>query len=139
MIVKIPSPKLFHWLNKNNFGSVKNITYICNQINNNNMYDNDFNLFDNIKKAFQPKRIISVGDIGIYQDVLTIDTINDGTHTLKYDIYAKVRAKAIYENLVEIEVMDVITLNSCNQDIKGLVDANMPKYIKPKYVKWEVK
>ena len=103
------------------------------------MYDNDFNLFDNIKKTFQPKRIISVGDIGIYQDVLTIDTIDDGTHTLKYDIYAKVRAKAIYENLVEIEVMDVITLNSCNQDIKGLVDANMPKYIKPKYVKWEVK
>jgi hypothetical protein len=103
------------------------------------MQDNETVLVDNIRNLFKKKRVISVNDIGIYQDVLTIDTINDGTHTLKYDIYAKVRAKAIYENLVEIEILDVITLNSCNQDIKGLVDANMPKYIKPKFIKWEVK
>jgi hypothetical protein len=103
------------------------------------MQDNEMVLAEHIRNLFRKKRVISVGDIGIYQDVLSVDTINDGTHSLKYDIYAKVRALAIYENLVEIEVIDVIVLNSCNQDIKGLVDSNMPKYIKPKFIKWEVK
>jgi len=101
--------------------------------------DDDILLFENIKKLFKPKKPISVGDIGIYQDVLTIDTMNDGIHSLKYDIYTKVKALAIYENLVEIEIIEVSTINSCNDDVKSLINTNMPKYIKPKYIKWEVK
>lgn len=101
--------------------------------------ENDMVLFDNIKQLFKRKRQINVGDVGIYQDVLSISTLNDGTHSLNYDIYAKVKALAIYENLVEIEMIDVTTLNACDEDVKTLIDANMPKFIKPKYIKWEVK
>jgi hypothetical protein len=101
--------------------------------------DDDILLFENIKKLFKPKKPISVGDIGIYQDVLTVNTINDGTHSLNYDIYAKVKALAIYDNLIEIEIIDVTTINACKEDVKNLIDSNMPKYIKPKYIKWEVK
>ena len=101
--------------------------------------ENDIVLFDNIKKLFKRKRQINVGDIGIYQDVLSISTLNDGTHSLNYDIYAKIKALAIYENLIEIEIIDVTTLNACNDEVKTLIDANMPKYIKPKYIKWEIK
>jgi len=100
--------------------------------------NNDIILLDNIKKLFKTTTI-NVGDIGIYQDVLTIDTMNDGIHSLKYDIYTKVKALAIYENLVEIEIIEVSTINSCNDDVKSLINTNMPKYIKPKYIKWEVK
>jgi hypothetical protein len=101
--------------------------------------DLDQDPFSMIKKFFAKKPEIRVGDVGIYQDVLTVDTINDGTHSLKYDIYIKVSAKAVYENLIEIDVIDVFTLNASNTDVKTLIEANIPKYIKPKYIKWEVK
>ena len=102
------------------------------------MRNDESPVFEPLMNLFKKKRVVKTGDVGIYKDVLTISTINDGTHTLYYDIYAKVKAVGIYENLVEIEVIDVMTLNSCNQDITNLINANMPKYIKPKYVKWEV-
>lgn len=96
-------------------------------------------LFNYIRRLLNRTPNVCVGDIGIYQDVLSISTINDGTHSLNYDIYAKVKALAIYKNLIEIEIIDVSTLNACNADVKALIDANMPKYIKPKYVKWGIK
>ena len=96
--------------------------------------------FDKLREIFKlKKKRISVGDLGVYQDVLSIDTINDGTHSLKYDIYTKVKAIAIYENLVEIEIIEISTINSCNQDVRELIDKNMPKYIHPKYIRWEIK
>ena len=102
------------------------------------MHNDEIPVLDGFLNMFKKKRVVKKGDIGIYKDVLTISTINDGTHTLYYDIYAKVEAVGVYENLVEIKVIDVMTLNSCNQDITNLINANMPKYIKPKYIKWEV-
>ncbi|MEI6882219.1 MAG: hypothetical protein WCK82_12930 [Bacteroidota bacterium] len=100
----------------------------------------DIVFFDNLKQLFKRKiNTISVGDIGIYHDVLSIGTFNDGNHALNYDIYAKIKALVIYENLIEIEVIDVVTLNACNEDVKRLIDTNMPKYINPKYIKWEIK
>lgn len=98
--------------------------------------DNKF--FNTIKNLIKP-HTVQVGDVGIYQDVLTIDTINDGTHSLKCDIYIKVKAKAVYDNLIEVEVIDTFTLNTSHTDVRKLIDANIPKYIKPKYIKWEVK
>jgi hypothetical protein len=92
-----------------------------------------------LNNLFKKKKPICVGDKGIYQDVLTVDTINDGTHSLKYDIFIKISAKAVYENLIEIEVIDTFTLNTSNTDVQSLIKANIPKYIKPKYIKWEVK
>jgi hypothetical protein len=96
------------------------------------------NIITAIRKALKPHKI-SVGDIGIYQDVLTIDTINDGTHSLKCDIYIKIKAIAVYDNLVEVEVLDTFTLNTSQTDVENLIKANIPKYIKPKYIKWELK
>ena len=95
--------------------------------------------FNYIKRLLIRPNTVKVGDIGIYQDVLSINTLNDDTHSLNYDIYAKVRALGIYKNLIEIEIIDVTILNACNEDVETLIDTNMPKYIKPKYVKWELK
>lgn len=101
-------------------------------------YDNDYPLFNYFANLFKKKRNINVGEIGVYKDVLSTSTINDGTHTVYYDYFAKVRAKAIYDNLIEIEIISVDAMNSCNEEIKKLIDSNIPKYINPKYVKWEV-
>ena len=109
-----------------------------NQITNYMDPNLDHSIYATIKRIIKPY-VVQVGDIGIYQDVLTIDTINDGTHSLKCDIYIKIKAKAVYENLIEVEVVDTFTLNTSQTDVKKLIDANIPKYIKPKYIKWEVK
>lgn len=87
---------------------------------------------------FKKKRIVRVGDVGIYKDVLSINTTNDGSHTMYYDIYAKVKAVGIYDNLIEVEVIEISTFNACSDDIMNLINSNMPKYIKPKLVKWEI-
>lgn len=95
---------------------------------------------DKLREIFRlKKKKVNVGDLGVYLDVLSIDAVNDRTHSLKYDVYSKVKAIAIYDNLVEIEVVETSTINSCNQDIKQLIDKNIPKYINPKYIRWEVK
>lgn len=101
--------------------------------------NNETFLVDFFKNLFTKKRVIKAGDTGIFQDVFTIDSINDGTHPLKCDIYAKVKAIAIYDNLIEIEIINILTLNSCNDNIKEVITSIMPKYVKPKYIKWEVK
>lgn len=100
--------------------------------------DEEIYLFEAFKSLFKPKRKIKRGDVGVYQDVLNINTLNDGTHSMNYDMYIKVRAKAVYQNLVEIEVLDVMTTNSHHKEVEELVQANIPKYIKPKYIKWEM-
>jgi hypothetical protein len=100
--------------------------------------DQELYLWESFKNLFKPKRVIKRGDVGVYQDVLNINTLNDGTHSMNYDMYIKVRAVAVYQNLVEIEVIDVMTTNSHHNEVKDLVQANIPKYIKPKYVKWEI-
>ena len=109
-----------------------------NQITNYMDPNLDHSIYATIKRIIKPY-VVQVGDIGIYQDVLTIDTINDGTHSLKCDIYIKIKAIAVYDNLIEVEVVDTFTLNTSQTDVKKLIDANIPKYIKPKYIKWEVK
>jgi hypothetical protein len=85
------------------------------------------------------KREITVNDIGIYQDVLTINTLNEETHPLKFDVFAKVRAKSVFGSLVEIEVVEITVLNSCNDAIHSIISDNIPKYIKIKKIKWETK
>lgn len=100
--------------------------------------DQEIYLWESFKNLFKPKRKIKKGEIGIYQDVLNINTLNDGTHSMNYDMYVKVRAVSVYQNLVEIEVLDVMTTNSHHKEVEQLVDANIPKYIKPKYIKWEL-
>jgi hypothetical protein len=91
-----------------------------------------------ILNFFKKKKIVKTGDVGIYKDVLSISTTNDSTHTMYYDIYAKVRAISIYDNLIEVEIIDISTFNACSEDIKNLINTNMPKYIKPNLVKWEI-
>jgi len=101
--------------------------------------DYEIPLFENIKALFKKAKNIRIGDIGIYQDALTVDMANDGIHTARYTTFVKVKAVAIFEKLVEVEVVEVTIMNSCNENIDALIKANLPKYINPKYIKWEIK
>jgi len=90
-------------------------------------------------QLFKSKPPVNTGDIGIYQDVLTIKTNNVETSSLYYDVFVKVSAEAVYQNLVEIKILDVFTINASNQNISELVNANIPKYINPNHIKWKLK
>ena len=105
------------------------------------MYNKDYEIpfFENIKAFFKKRNPIRIGELGIYQDALTIDMANDGVHTSRYTTFVKVKAVGIYDNLVEVEVVEITIMNSCNTHVDELIRANMPKYINPKYIKWEIK
>lgn len=106
--------------------------------NNINTRDNSF--WDNFKALFKKPRVVKPGDIGVYYYIWTVGTINEDSHEFKYDVYAKVKAVEIFENLVEIESVGDVKINdSASSDIQQIIKNNFPKYVNPKYVKWQIK
>lgn len=92
--------------------------------------------FFNFLRKKQP---IQTNDIGIYRDVVIIDTLNDGNKSLKYEFFVKVRAIGVYNKLVEIEILDISTSNTCNQDVYSIVQDNIPRFLNPNLIQWEIK
>jgi len=102
-------------------------------------YSKEMLLSDIIKSFFKKTREIHVGDTGIYKDVLAMNTTNDVNNTLNYIIFTKVKAVALYDDLVEVEILETSILNSCDENVKSLINNNIPKYMNPRHIKWEVK
>ena len=103
------------------------------------LHKREIDFFGWIKELFTNKNRLEKGDIGIYKDVLSLDTSNDVNNVINYIIHAKVKIIAIYEDLVEVETVEITITNVCNEHIKSLIEDNMPKYINPKFIKWELK
>ena len=99
-------------------------------------YNNDVEILETFKNLFKKKRRPKIGAIGIYNDVLTINTSNEGTHQLFYDIFIKVKVINLFENLVEIEVIDKFVMNTTDQELQNIINRNIPKYLNPKNIKW---
>lgn len=105
------------------------------------MYEKEslFPTMDFLFNFFRKKQTVQVGQLGIYRDVVIIDTLNDGNKSIKYEFFVKVKAVGVYDKLVEIEVLDISTSNTCNQSVFDIVQDNIPKYIDPKLIKWELR
>jgi hypothetical protein len=88
--------------------------------------------------VFKKEKPIKVGQIGIYQDVLTLLSHNDGSTPVRHDFYVKVKAIGVYGNLIEIEVIDFYSFNTIGDDFKRLIENNIPKYVLTKHIKWAV-
>jgi hypothetical protein len=93
--------------------------------------------FDRLNKVFRKKLILKNGQLGVYHDKLAFYTENDGSDVIKHNIYVKVKIVEVYDELVEIEVLDFTISDSASQDIINLVKNNMPKYVNPRIVKWQ--
>lgn len=87
---------------------------------------------------FKKKVNLYKGQLGVYQDKLAFYTQNDSADVIKHNIFIKVRIIEVYDQLVEIEVMDMTISDSANEDIINLIKNNMPKYVNPKIVKWQI-
>lgn len=88
---------------------------------------------------FIKPRLVVAGDLGIYHYIWGCDTFHEDSHGLKYDVYAKIKALGIYESLIEIEAVDIKINDSASTEIQNVIKNNFPKYVNPKYVKWQLK
>ncbi len=100
--------------------------------------ENDLVAIDKIKNWFKKPRKIKKDDLGVYHETFAIDTNAEGFHTIKYDVFLKIKVIAVYENIVEVEILDIKILDSVNSDIMNIIKATLPKYVNRKNVKWEV-
>ena len=98
---------------------------------------NEEGFLTRLGNAFRKQITLSKGQLGVYHDKLAFCIENDGSDVIKHNIYVKVKIIEIYNQLVEIEVMDFAISDSASQDIINLVKNNIPKYINPKFVKWQ--
>lgn len=100
--------------------------------------ENDIVFITKIRNFFKRPKTITKGQFGIYHYMWACDTMNEDSNGLKYDIYAKLKAVEIYEGLVEVEIMNIKINDSASQDIINIITKNFPKYVNPKYVKWQI-
>lgn len=99
----------------------------------------DITIIDKIRKFFKKPRIVKAGDVGIFHEIILIKTYTDISHDMTYDVYAKVKAIEVYENLVEVQPIDIKVADSVSQDVVNIVNNNFPKYINPSQVNWVIK
>jgi hypothetical protein len=97
----------------------------------------DDGFFDKLNKVFRKKFNLRKGQLGVYHDKLAFYTENDGSDVIKHNIYVKIKIVEVYDELVEIEVLDFTISDSASLDIINLVKNNMPKYVNPRIVKWQ--
>ena len=100
---------------------------------------NDISVFQQLKKYFKKTKDVAVGDIGIYQYIWSIDTYHDTTHSIKYDVFAKVKALEVYDNLIEIQLLNLKITDFAPTEVTDLITKNFPMYINKKHVKWQIK
>lgn len=89
----------------------------------------------------QPKVI--KGQKGVYQYAIHMDAMTEHHHSHKYVVSAKVIAKEVFDGLVEIEITEVNIENlNIFEDPENkktdIITKNIPKYINPKFIKWEI-
>lgn len=89
-------------------------------------------------KFFKKKITLYKGQLGVYQDKLAFYTYNEASDVIKHNIFIKVKIIEVYDQLVEVEVLDMTISDSANEDIINLIKNNMPKYVNPKIVKWQI-
>jgi hypothetical protein len=94
-------------------------------------------IFDKFKDVFKNNKVPVKGDEGVLQDVITFLSSNDTTDALKHNIFVKVKVIEVYNNLVEIEVLDIIVSDSASECFINLITASVPKFIKPKNITWK--
>lgn len=107
--------------------------------------DEGFNIVSFFRKLVTKNTPVAKDDIGIYHYVWNTNTytvsgsVNNDTRAVNCDVWVKVKAVEVFQNLVEISIISTETGNCFNRDITTLIGNTIPKYINPNYVKWQIK
>lgn len=100
--------------------------------------EHDIVFIDKVRNLFKKPKKVKKDDLGIYHEIFAIDTNAEGVHSIKYDVFLKIKVIETYDNLVEIDVIDIKILDSINTDVLSIIKATLPKYVNPKNVKWQI-
>lgn len=101
--------------------------------------NNEKVFFDYIRELIVKPKIVNKNDIGVYKYKWSCDSFHENYTGLTYEVFIKLRALEVYEDLVEIELIDIKVNDSASQDVINLITNNFPKFINPKFIKWEIK
>jgi hypothetical protein len=109
------------------------------------MYENhenkpvEKNFFTWLFKGFKSKPKITKGQLGVYHHTLSLYADSKALPNVKYDIFVKVKALVVYNNLVEVECIGEPTINeSVTPEMASIIRTSVPKYLEPDKVKWEI-
>jgi hypothetical protein len=109
-----------------------------NSMDENNKPD-EIKLFKKIFGRLKSKPKVKVGYLGVYHYTLSIYADTKALHNVKYDIFVKVKATFVYNNLVEVECVGEPTINdSITPEMASIILKSVPKYLEPDKVKWQV-
>lgn len=99
----------------------------------------EIKFFKRLLKAFKSKPPLRAGQLGVYHYTLSIYADTKALHNVKYDIFVKVKALVVYNNLVEVECIGEPTINeSVTPEMASIIRTSVPKYLEPDKVKWEI-
>ena len=98
--------------------------------------NDNFNLVTFFKKLFAKSIPVLKDDIGIYHYVWSCSTFDMDTREMHCDVYLKVKAIQVYDDLVEIVVIDTSLSDYFNRDVLGMIKSGQPKYVSAKKIKW---
>jgi hypothetical protein len=99
---------------------------------------NDTVFFNIFKKRSKRIKNLKVDDVGIYHDVLTYYNQNDTGDAVKHNVFTKVKIVAVYQDLVEVEVIHTELSDSVHPCVAELAKTNISRYVDPKNVKWQI-
>lgn len=86
---------------------------------------------------FKKPITVKVGDIGIFQDVLTFYTSNQNADVIRHHVFTKIRVVEVYDELVEVEILDLEVANSAPTTFIDLVSTTNTKYLDPRLINWK--
>lgn len=105
--------------------------------NNRSSYYAEEAFVEKFRNLFKRKRKVNAGDLGVYEDTLTFTSIGNTSRAIHYDVFIKVKAIEVYDDLVEVEVVDVTISEAASEDTCKFIKHENLRYIKPSKVKWQ--
>jgi len=98
----------------------------------------DIFLFRKLRSKFKKENTIIKGQLGIYHYIWSCETNLENSQTFKYDVFVKIKAIEVYDNVIEVEILDMQINDSANEDVINIIKNNIPTYVNPKYVSWQI-
>lgn len=98
----------------------------------------DIAIFEAFIKLFKRKRKVKKGDLGVYHDTISYTTIGNSSRTLHCNVFIKVEAVEVFEDLVEVQVIDIKIIESVSEDMTNFIKQVDIKYLNPNQVKWRI-
>lgn len=91
-----------------------------------------------LKKFFNKEPEVYKGQLGVCKYTWGTDTrLKNSDNSQQYNVYAKVEAVHVYDNLVEVKMIDLEVFDSINENILDIIKAEFNTFVDPRDINWE--